>query len=103
MKMRYFLVTLGILLLFSTALLSQIKSGCPKFFLKDEKGNTINPINGKNDNVPLSTKQTCGTCHDYETITQGYHFQQGWDKIRDDFGKEKNKPWVLSDGMMGKW
>ena len=36
----------------------------------------------------------------YEKITKGYHFQQGWDRISDNFNE--NKPWILSDGMMGK-
>ena len=56
----------------------------------------------------------CGGCHPggggleydrdgkrYDAITKGYHFQQGWDRIKDDFSKQK--PWVLSDGMMGKF
>ena len=50
--------------------------------------------------APYSPKQTCGACHDYERITSGYHFQQGWDRVRDDF--KSDMPWVLSDGMMGK-
>ncbi|BCS98609.1 hypothetical protein DSLASN_42410 [Desulfoluna limicola] len=57
-------------------------------------------MTGENDDAPFSTRKTCGACHDYETITKGYHFQQGWDRVRDDFSVEK--PWALSDGMMGK-
>ncbi len=91
------------LLLSSSILFSQIKAGCPGFFLRDGNGKIINPISGENANVPFSTKQTCGYCHDYAKITEGYHFQQGWDRIRDDFGTEMGKPWVLSNGMMGKW
>jgi hypothetical protein len=73
---------------------------CPPFHLKTEDGLIINPLTGENADQPYSTRQTCGACHNYDQITKGYHFQQGWDRIRDDFKKEK--PWVLSDGMMGK-
>ncbi|MCP5114683.1 MAG: hypothetical protein GY953_27965, partial [bacterium] len=43
------------------------------------------------------------SCHDYEEITAGYHFQMGWDKVSDDFDGGNGKPWSLSDGFMGKW
>lgn len=56
---------------------------------------------------PYSPKQTCGTCHNYKEITNGYHFQQG---RTDASGKivmsdsfNKRKPWILSAGMYGKW
>ncbi|GBC60316.1 hypothetical protein DENIS_1267 [Desulfonema ishimotonii] len=69
-------------------------------YLRTQEGKIINPVSGENADRPYSTRQTCGKCHDYNMITKGYHFQQGWDRIRDDFDKEM--PWVLSDGMMGK-
>lgn len=50
---------------------------CPPFKLRDEAGNVIDPVHGVNDRVPYSPKQTCGACHDYEKITQGFHFTQG--------------------------
>lgn len=50
---------------------------CPPFHLRDEEGNAINPVAGENADKPYSPKQTCGRCHDYEKITQGYHFMQG--------------------------
>ncbi len=78
-------------------------AGCPDFYLRDETGAIINPVNGENATVPFSMKQTCGHCHDYKTITSGYHFQQGWEVIRDDFAQARKQPWVLSDGMLGKW
>ena len=71
--------------------------------LYDKDFNEINPMTGENAGVPFSPKNTCGTCHDYETITSSYHFQMGWDKISDDFGKERGRPWDLSDGFMGRW
>jgi len=75
---------------------------CPNFYLRTETGDIINPVSGNNSDKPYSTRKTCGAagCHDYDAITKGFHFQQGWDKIKDNFSKEK--PWVLSDGMMGK-
>ena len=74
---------------------------CPPFHLKTEDGKIINPLTGENADQPYSSRQTCGSCHNYDEITTGYHFQQGWDRIKDDF--KKDKPWVLSDGMMGKF
>ncbi len=50
---------------------------CPPFMLRDELGQTINPVTGENADQPYSPKQTCGACHDYARITQGYHFTQG--------------------------
>ena len=50
---------------------------CPPFPLRDESGRVINPRTGENADQPYSPKQTCGVCHDYEKITQGYHFTQG--------------------------
>jgi hypothetical protein len=74
---------------------------CVPFHLKTEDGKIINPLTGENADQPYSSRQTCGACHDYDQITKGYHFQQGWDRIKDDFNKQK--PWLLSDGMMGKF
>ena len=74
---------------------------CVPFHLKTEDGKIINPLTGENADQPYSTRQTCGACHNYDQITKGYHFQQGWDRIKDDFNK--TKPWVLSDGMLGKF
>jgi hypothetical protein len=73
------------------------------FHLLTEDGKIINPLTGENADQPYSPRQTCGTsnCHNYEQITKGYHFQQGWDRAKDDFNPKK--PWVLSDGMMGKF
>lgn len=56
---------------------------------------------------PYSPKQTCGMCHNYKEITNGYHFQQGRTDgsgkiiISDSFNPKK--PWILSAGMFGKW
>jgi hypothetical protein len=52
---------------------------CPPFYLKDEAGNIIDPVHNINTDKPYSPKQTCGTkgCHDYNKITEGFHFTQG--------------------------
>lgn len=76
------------------------RSACIAFYLRNDDGKIINPLTGENAGQPYSTRQTCGPCHDYDKITKGYHFQQGWDRIRDDFSTKK--PWFLSDGMLGK-
>jgi hypothetical protein len=68
--------------------------------LLDENGVKIDPT-AKNVK-PYSSRKTCGACHDYDTISLGYHFQMGADRISDNFGKPFGKPWVLSDGMVGK-
>ncbi len=75
----------------------------PAVNLYDKDFNLINPVTGANAGEPFSAKNTCGTCHDYETITSGYHFQMGWDKVSDDFGVKQGTPWSLSDGFMGRW
>jgi len=52
---------------------------CPPFPLRDEAGKIINPAADPKVAVPYSPRQTCGAngCHDYDKITQGFHFQQG--------------------------
>ena len=90
----------AVVLFFTTQAGAQGYMGHPAFHLFDEDGNLIDPISGKNSSVPYSPKQTCGgSCHDYDLITGGFHFQQGWDEIDPDYGT----PWVWSPGMMGKW
>lgn len=54
--------------------------------------------------APYSPKQTCGGCHDYDRITQGYHFQQGFDELIADAERTAGeKPFIKSPGMYGKW
>jgi len=91
----------GMLMALMPAAASAKVRTCPPFHLKTDDGKIINPLTGENAEQPYSTRQTCGACHNYDQITKGYHFQQGWNVIKDDFSKKK--PWVLSDGMMGKF
>lgn len=75
----------------------------PAIDLVDSEGEYINPITGENADKPFSTYWTCGTCHDYEEITKGYHFQMGWEEISDTFGVSAGEPYSLSNGFMGRW
>lgn len=68
-------------------------------WLKNEQGDRITAAQNRTD--PYSPRKTCGGCHNYRTITSGYHFQQGFDEMRD--GYDKKRAWVLSPGMFGKW
>lgn len=75
---------------------------CPPFYLKDEVGNIIDPIHNINADKPYSPKQTCGSknCHDYNKITEGFHFTQGkGEKVPELFAKRYN--WVSSPGNYG--
>lgn len=75
---------------------------CPPFPLRDEAGNIINPLNGTNMDVPYSPKQTCGAqgCHDYDKITQGFHFTQGkGETMPPEFAARYN--WASSPGNYG--
>jgi hypothetical protein len=67
-------------------------------WLKNEWGERITPARNASD--PYSPRKTCGTCHGYSTITSGYHFQQGFDEMKD--GYDRRQPWVLSPGLFGK-
>ena len=104
-------ITLGVVMLSLLAgWASQVFSGevrrgsaegvCPAFHLLDAEGNVIDPVHGANADKPYSPKQTCGKCHDYETITQGYHFTMG--KGHDPTPDQADRcRWVLSPGMYG--
>lgn len=75
---------------------------CPPFPLRDEAGRIINPAADAKVNVPYSPKQTCGAsgCHDYDKITQGFHFQQGkGEAMPKEFAARY--PWASSPGNYG--
>jgi len=77
-------------------------ASCPPFFLRDDYGLIIDPVADPETAAAYSPRRTCGACHDYNRITDGYHFQMGADILTDDFGG-KDKPWTLSDGPFGKF
>ena len=97
-----FSVTLFFSLLYPTSIPSQ-DSFHKKITLKGFDGNPLT-LESK---IPYSPKKTCGGCHHYDQITNGYHFQQGRTDgtgkivISDTF--DPQYPWSLSSGMYGKY
>ncbi len=95
------LVILFLSLLYPMSMFSQTTSH-EKIILKGFDGRPLT-IDSK---VPYSPKRTCGACHDYDRITNGYHFQQGRTDgagkivISDTFDPKFS--WNLSSGMYGK-
>ena len=58
--------------------------------------------------MPFSPKQTCGGCHDYDSISShAFHSAQGFYEFKDtadgNFNTAQAKPWTQSGGMFGKW
>lgn len=104
-KNGIFLLPISVTLLFSflypTSIASQ-DSFHDKIILKGCDGNPLT-LESK---IPYSPRKTCGGCHDYDQITNGYHFQQGrTDRagkivISDTF--DPKYPWNLSSGMYGR-
>ncbi len=66
--------------------------------LLDEAGEHV-----LNTGKPYSPRMSCGIggCHDYEAINHSYHFEMGRDEARDDFGKERQLPHLVSPGYFG--
>ncbi len=102
---KVFLLGMFTLLLFVFVYPAPIPSQVPlhnKIVLRGFDGNPLT-LESK---APYSPKKTCGTCHDYPRITNGYHFQQGRTDgegkivIGDTF--DLKYPWNLSSGMYGK-
>lgn len=75
---------------------------CPPFPLRDKNGEIINPVKEINDKVPYSPKQTCGAkgCHNYQKITEGFHFTQGKGEEPPQLFKDRYN-WVTSPGNYG--
>ncbi|PKL81398.1 MAG: hypothetical protein CVV24_15455, partial [Ignavibacteriae bacterium HGW-Ignavibacteriae-3] len=63
-----------------------------KIKLLDESNRIILPDD--NPQLPFSTKFTCGDCHSYEVIKNGYHFNMPDDKSSFD---RKGEPWIYVD------
>ncbi len=66
-------------------------------------------LDNNNENVItsgglISTRNTCGGCHNYHVITDSFHAQQGRDEMDKKTLKEHDfPPYVMSTGMYGKW
>jgi len=98
---KVLLVILLALVLYPTRLPSQVPLH-EKIVLKGFDGSPLTA----DSKAPYSPRKTCGSCHDYDRITNGYHFQQG---RTDGSGKivvsdtfDPKYPWNLSSGMFGK-
>jgi len=89
--------------LFHTNSISSQDSFHKKIVLKGFDGSPL----AFESKIPYSPKKTCGGCHNYDQITNGYHFQQGRTDgtgkivISDTF--DPKYPWNLSSGMYGKY
>lgn len=105
MKLGTILLALSVILplsiLYPNSLPSQV-SLHEKIVLKGLDGSDLT----LDSRIPYSPKKTCGACHEYDRITNGYHFQQGRTDgtgkivISDTF--DPKYPWNLSSGMYGK-
>jgi hypothetical protein len=104
-KFGIFLLTILTFFSFSLFHPVSISSQIPlheKIILRGYDGSPLTP----DSEIPYSPKRTCGACHDYDRITNGYHFQQG---RTDETGKivisdtfDPKYHWNLSSGMYGK-
>jgi len=95
-------MTLSSSLFYATSTLSQ-ESSHAKIIMRGFDGTPL-VLESK---TPYSPKKTCGSCHNYNQITNGYHFQQG---RTDGTGKvvmgdtfDSKYPWSLSSGMYGRY
>ena len=73
---------------------------CPPFHLRDEQGAIINPVAGENTDRPYSPRQTCGACHDYDLITQGFHFTMGAGEAPTETMRNRYQ-WASTPGFYG--
>ena len=64
--------------------------------LKDGFGENIAP--GADNALPVSTRQTCGQCHDYDAIASGWHFNMSSTNAA---AGRLSEPWFLIDPVSG--
>ena len=98
--LRCLLTAIFCLLVFAPAA-AAVTDTCPPFYLRTDTGEIINPMTGENADQPFSTRQTCGACHDVDTISKGYHFMMDWDKASDTRYAGTDTPWLVSRGLTG--
>lgn len=71
----------------------------PAIPLKDDTGHNV-----LDSGKPISTRQTCGACHDYDFIADSFHFQQGKAEMDRSLLKLHGAPaFNSSPGMFGKF
>jgi len=64
--------------------------------LNDEFGDAIVP--SASDALPMSTRKTCGQCHDYDAIASGWHFNMS---ATNAVAGRMAEPWFLVDPLSG--
>ncbi len=64
--------------------------------LNDELGDAIVP--GASDALPMSTRKTCGQCHDYDAIASGWHFNMSGTNAAPG---RMSEPWFMIDPLSG--
>lgn len=78
---------------------AQVSPLHPAFALLDANGENV--LTG---NLPLSTMQTCGQCHDTNFIIQhSYHADLGLSEWTAAGSTGSGRAWDTSDGIFGKW
>ncbi|HLB74812.1 MAG TPA: hypothetical protein VJJ98_12390, partial [Sedimentisphaerales bacterium] len=67
--------------------------------LMTEEGEKIAPED--DPLLPFSTKETCGACHSYSTVTKGWHFNAADAGIGIEAHGRVGQPWILADARTG--
>ncbi|HNR32856.1 MAG TPA: formate dehydrogenase subunit gamma, partial [Candidatus Hydrogenedentes bacterium] len=95
-------------------LIRTLPLACPPFHLLDENGEIIDPTKDEFGQpvdpkdvrgIPraISTRNTCGACHDYDRVTHGYHFMTGRDELFAESPATAGTSPHRSPGFFGKW
>jgi hypothetical protein len=71
----------------------------PNFALLDADGNNV-----LDSGAPISTMNTCGTCHDTEFIAEhSFHVDAGLSEMSAPGETGNGRSWDISTGTFGKW
>ena len=71
----------------------------PTFPLLDQNGENV-----LDSGQPVSTMETCGTCHDTDFIADhSFHTSVGLDDLGAPGSLEGSRPWEMSPGLFGAW
>ena len=68
----------------------------PAIPILDEQGDHV-----LDNDTAYSARETCGGCHDYDSITSAFHFEMGSKEARDDYGKNHGVSTLVSPGYFG--
>jgi hypothetical protein len=67
--------------------------------LMTEEGEKVSPDD--DPVLPFSTKETCGACHSYATVSKGWHFNAAYPDLGAAGHGRIGQPWVLVDSQAG--